>query len=167
MKNHQYQSEKARITGQKRVLTKRPLLGYFMCDEKSDTYCAVFIRGIRVEPLRWNVVDSAFLQQTSAKQVASRVRTCGATERNLSCLGDDPSFALGHHHGVAADQQNRSASIQRKFPGDVGSGMFSGSNDPAPLSPATVAGYDSPVGSTPRQSAWVFVRHSQATAQFD
>ena len=51
-----------KIEGHKIALTKKPLLGYFMCDEKSDAYCAVFIRGIWVKPFRRDVVDSAFLQ---------------------------------------------------------------------------------------------------------
>src|SRR3990167_6709500 len=167
MRHSDFHREKHILRGREKALTQKPFLRYFVCDEKNDANCSVFIQGIGAESFWWDVVNSAFLQPTTSEEAASGVRPNRMSKRKLSPFGAHLGFDLRHHYGTAAYQQDRDPAIQRGLLGNAGARTFSGPVDAPSFSQAPDASTNSTTGAAPRQLAKLSVCQAQGAPQPD
>ena len=130
---------------------------------------SISLRGNPFDSLRWNGLDSSFLQKDQSQETNPKEFGTALSSRSISIsfFRTDSGVVVCHNYGTETYQQNRNPAIQWIFPGDSGIEPFSGSDNFAQVLETVESAGDSSAGEASRQSASLPLGPAQQTHQPD
>jgi hypothetical protein len=115
------------------------------------------------DPLRWDGIVAAFLQQAGTPSWLLTIHSAAASQCQLPSFRFDPGSVVLDYGWTATHQQNRDLAIQRYLSFLVGLASISGPVYPASLSQADAGPSDPPTGGSTRSTAFAVILLAQTT----